>query len=313
MKTKAFETSIPAPLIDAVKNRKCILFVGSGLSVAAGYPTWKSLVAKLMETAAKAHPSREFGLKSYAKNGDLLTLAEFARSKLSQHDYVMFLKKIFNKPLPSQHVHRLIARTDYRAVVTTNYDQLIEATFTFERGAVPSTFTSASIQAMATAFWTPEAFVFKLHGDTNFPESLILTAQDYDRSILRLPHLRSFLQTVFINYTVFFVGYSLSDPDFQVLLKELTAIFRGYTPKHYALIPNSQEFTTEYLQKSMNIQAMVYDPKEGHAAIEKVLSELQKIAPFKKPKLYERPEASARMVVSEDTSGSKYGKRKSKR
>jgi hypothetical protein len=205
----------------------------------------------------------------------------------------------------------LIARTDYRAVVTTNYDQLIEATFTFERGAVPSTFTSASIQAMATAFWTPETFVFKLHGDTNFPESLILTAQDYDRSILRLPHLRSFLQTVFINYTVFFVGYSLSDPDFQVLLKELTAIFRGYTPKHYALIPNPQEFTAEYLQKSMNIQAMIYDPKDGHAVVEKVLSELQKLAPFKKPKLYAQPEAHAPTVVSEDRS--KYGKRKSKR
>jgi hypothetical protein len=166
---------------------------------------------------------------------------------------------------------------------------------------------------MATAFWTPDAFVFKLHGDTNFPESLILTAQDYDRSTLRLPHLRSFLQAVFINYTVFFVGYSLSDPDFQVLLKELTAIFRGYTPQHYALIPNPQEFTTEYLKKSMNIQAMIYDPKEGDAVVEKVLSELQKVAPFKKPKLYAQPEAPARMVVSEDTSRSKYGKRKSKR
>ena len=313
MKTKPTPTqnSIPAPLIEAVKNRKCILFAGSGLSVAAGYPTWKSLVAKLMDAAAKAHPSREFGLKSYAKNGDLLTLAEFARSKLGKHEYVTLLKKIFNKPLPSQHVHRLIARTDYRAVVTTNYDQLIEATFTFERGAVPSTFTSDSIGAMATAFWTPSAFVFELHGDPTFPESIILTAQDYDRSTLKTPHLRSFLQSVFINYTVFFVGYSLSDPDFQVLLKELTSIFRGYTPQHYALIPNPQEFTAEYLQKSMNIQAMVYDPKEGHAVVEKVLNELQKVAPFKKSKLYAQPEMHAPMVVSE--SRSKYGKRKTAR
>jgi len=313
MKTKTIQNSIPAPLIEAVKNRKCILFVGSGLSVAAGYPTWKSLVAKLMDAAARAHPSREFGLKSYARNGDLLTLAEFARSKLSRHEYVTFLKKIFNKPLPPQHIHRLMARTDYRAVITTNYDRLIEAAFASERVLPPNTFTSESIGAMATAFWTPEAFVFKLHGDTNFPESLILTAQDYDRSTLKTPHLRSFLQSVFINYTVFLVGYSLSDPDFQVLLKELTAIFRGYTPQHYALIPNPQEFTKEYLQKGMNIQAMVYDPKEGHAAVENVLSELQKIAPFKKPKLYEHSEALARMMVSEDTSRSKYGKRKSER
>ncbi|MGH7450221.1 MAG: SIR2 family NAD-dependent protein deacylase [bacterium] len=265
-----------------------------------------------MDAAARSQPRRDLGLKAYVKNGDLLTLAEFARSKLGKHEYVTLLKKIFDKPLPPQNVHKLIARTDYRAVVTTNYDRLIETTFTFERGTAPSTFTSDSIGAMATAFWTPDAFVFKLHGDTNFPESLILTAQDYDRSILRVPHLRSFLQSVFINYTVFFVGYSLSDPDFQVLLKELTAIFQGYTPQHYALIPNPQEFTTDYLQKSMNIQAMVYDPKDGHAIVEKVLNELQKVAPFKKPKFYAQSEAHAPMVVREDASGKKYGRRKTK-
>jgi len=304
---ESLQNFIPSPLIEAVKKRKCILFVGSGLSVAAGYPTWKSLVDKLMDAATRAQPRRDLGLKAYVKNGDLLTLAEFARSKLGKHEYVTLLKKVFDQPLPPQNVHRFIARTDYRAVVTTNYDRLIETTFTFERGTAPSTFTSDSIGAMATAFWTPDAFVFKLHGDTNFPESLILTAQDYDRSILRVPHLRSFLQAVFINYTVLFVGYSLSDPDFQVLLKELTAIFQGYTPQHYALIPNPQGFTTEYLQKSMNIQAMVYDPKDGHAAVEKVLSELQKVAPFKRPKLYAQPETTARMVVREDTEGKNYG------
>jgi len=307
MKSKPIQTSIPAPLLEAVKERKCILFAGSGLSVAAGYPTWKSLVAKLMDAAAKAHPSREFGLKSYARNGDLLTLTEFARSKLGRHEYSTLLNEIFDEPLPPQNVHRLIARTDYRAVITTNYDRLIEAVFASERVLPPKTFTSDSIGAMATAFWTPSAFVFELHGDPTFPESIILTAQDYDRSTLKTPHLRSFLQSVFINYTVFFVGYSLSDPDFQVLLKELTAIFRGYTPQHYALIPNPQEFTTEYLQKSMNIQAMVYDPKEGHAAVENVLSELQKVAPFKKPKLYKQPEAFTPMVMR-DAEGEKYGK-----
>lgn len=103
----------------------------------------------------------------------------------------------------------------------------------------------------------------------------------------------------------------MSDPDFQVLLKELTAIFRGYTPQHYALIPNPQEFTAEYLQKSMNIQAMVYDPKDGHAAVEKVLNELQKVAPFKKPKFYAQPEPTATMVGNE--SRSTYGKRKTRR
>lgn len=314
MKTQTIQNFIPAPLIEAVKKRKCILFVGSGLSVAAGYPNWKTLVDKLMNAAAKAYPDRELGLSSYAKKGDLLTLAEYARSKLGKHEYITLLNKIFDEPLSPQHIHRLVARTDYRAVITTNYDRLIETACTFERGASPKTFISDSIPSMATAFWTPSFFVFKLHGDTTSPESIILTTQDYDRLILKGPHLRSFLQSVFINYTVFFVGYSLSDPDFQVLLKELTAIFQGYTPQHYALIPNPQEFTAEHLKKSMNIQAIVYDPQDDHAEVEKVLSILQEAAPIKKPKLYKHSEAFTPMVVREDLpEAKKYGKRSSKR
>ncbi|MEK7727475.1 MAG: SIR2 family protein [candidate division KSB1 bacterium] len=276
------QNSIPTPLLDAAKKGKCILFVGSGLSVAAGLPNWKTLIAKLIDEVAKNFPEQVRDIKSYVKTGDLLTLAEFARSKLSAHEYATFLSRIFDQPIPPHRVHKLIARTAYRAIITTNYDRLLETAITFEKGRPPNAFTSDSISSLARALSSPDLFLFKLHGDTASPETIILTAQDYDRLTLRSLHVRSFLQSVFLNYTIFFVGYSLSDPDFQLVLKELTAIFQGYTPQHYALIPNQQEFTTEYLKKSMNIQAMIYEPQNGHAQVEKVLSILQKAAPLGK-------------------------------
>ncbi len=276
------QNSIPTPLLNAVKRGKCILFVGSGLSVVAGFPTWKTLIAKLIDEVAKSFPDQALDIKSYVKTGDLLTLAEFTRSKVGANEYASFLKRIFNQPLPPHRVHKLIARTAYRAIITTNYDRLLETAITFEKGQPPNTFTSDSVSSLATALSTPDLFLFKLHGDTTSPESIILTAQDYDRLTLRSLHVRSFLQSIFLNYTLFFVGYSLSDPDFQLVLKELTAIFQGYTPQHYALIPNQQEFTTEYLKKSMNIQAMIYEPQNGHAQVEKILSILQKAAPLRK-------------------------------
>ena len=97
------------------------------------------------------------------------------------------------------------------------------------RGWAPNSFTPEAISALAVALYNPEFFIFKVHGDIGSAESIVLTSQDYDRLILRSPHVRSFLQAVFLNYTVFFVGYSLRDQDFQLVLRELALVFEGYT------------------------------------------------------------------------------------
>jgi len=57
-------------------------------------------------------------------------------------------------------------------------------------------------------------------------------------------------------------GYSLTDPDFQLVLKELHLIFQGTTPPHYALLPDPHDFTSEHLMKAMNIQVIAYSSKE---------------------------------------------------
>lgn len=278
-------TQLPDQLLDAVRERKCILFVGSGLSQAAGYPSWNELVRKLMKEVERAFPDRDLGLKLYAKTGDLLTLAEFARSKLGAHRYASVLKEVFDAPLAPEKSHKIIARTDYRAIITTNYDRLLETALTFQRRLPPSVFTSNLVPALATALYDETFFIFKLHGDLFAPDTIVLTSQDYDRLIFRSPHVRSFLQAVFLSYTLFFVGYSLSDPDFQLALKELTTIFQGYTSTHYALLPNAQEFANEHLMKQMNVHAISYVPDERHTEVVKVLGLLQRIAPYERERV----------------------------
>jgi len=92
-----------------------------------------------------------------------------------------------------------VARTDCRGVITTNYDRLLETAMTLQRQWTPNSFTSENISTMATALYNPELFLFKLHGDIDAADSIVLTARDYDRLILRSPHVRSFLQAVFLN------------------------------------------------------------------------------------------------------------------
>ena len=173
--------------------------------------------------------------------------------------------------------------TDYRGLITTNFDRLLETATTQFRQWAPITFTVDSLWSMAGALYNPEFFIFKLHGDLASPESIIMTSRDYDRLILRSPHARSFLQAVFLNYTVLFIGYSLGDPDFQLILSELTLIFQNYIPTHFALLPEPAEFTVDHLLTRMNIQTLPYSTKDEHKQALEVLQILQKDAPYTIP------------------------------
>ncbi len=270
---------IPQKLIDSVRARKCILFVGSGLSALAGYPSWSQLIDRLVETAKRSPNARLDGLETMEARRDYLMLAEFARTTLGPGDYVQLLKEEFDRPVPPTPVHRLIAETDYRGMITTNYDRLLEHTVSQVRHWPAVTFTTSGVEAMAEALFNPGLFIYKLHGDITLPMSIVLSTRDYDRMILRNPHVRSFLFGAFLNHTLLFVGYSLSDPDFNLLLRELTLMFENYVPRHFALLPNTGAFEREHLLARLNIHTIPYDPADGHAEAAEVLRRLRDLAP----------------------------------
>jgi hypothetical protein len=271
---------IPPRLAQAVRSRKCILFVGSGLSCAAGYPSWGEMVLRLVDEARQIPGAKVQGLEELVEKKDWFSLAEFARTTLTPFDYGEVLKEMFGETGRPSRAHELIARTDFRGIITTNFDRLLEIHITRVRNSMPSIFTTRGIDAMAVALFTPGLFIYKMHGDMLEPHSIVLTASDYDEMILFSPHTRSFLHGAMLNYTLLFVGYSLSDPDFQLVLRELSLMFQNRVPKHYALVPNCGDFAKEHLLRRLNVQAIAYDPAGGHREAVDVLEELQAIASF---------------------------------
>jgi hypothetical protein len=272
--------NLPDPVLEATKSGKCVLFVGSGLSGLAGYPTWGELVMALVEEAKKAPQANTQGLEKLIEENNLLLLAEFARSTLGVSQFAQILRKKLSSPAKPSDAHRAIAKTKYRGFITTNYDRLLETTLTLERGWAENPITPESVSSLGSALYEPSLFIFKLHGDIAAPESIILTSRDYDRLIMRNPHVRSFLQAIFLTYTLLFVGYGLRDPDFNLILRELNVIFEGYTPTHYALLSDVPGFASHHLVHDMSIQTVVYDPHDNHQEVVEALQHLQKIAPY---------------------------------
>jgi hypothetical protein len=100
-------------------------------------------------------------------------------------------------------------------VVTTNWDLLIEGIFPEYR---------VFIGQDELLFSDPQGVgeVYKIHGCATKPQSLVLTADDYERFNDRNPYLAAKLLSVFVEHPVIFLGYSLADANVKAVLTSIS-------------------------------------------------------------------------------------------
>jgi hypothetical protein len=211
---------------------------------------------------------------------DLMAAASALRAKMGDDKYRQFLKEVFLRPyLESTEVHQTLARLPFVAVGTTNYDYLIEEGY---KKVHPSesfkVFTHVDHEQLGTALNAKRYFVLKAHGTAERPETIILDSKDYSDLFFKSEGYRTFLRAMFLQRTVLFLGFSMTDPELLFLLKELRAIFDGHTPTHYALmdVSNTTQTEQEQFEENYGVKIIPYIPSAAdHPEVESFLIELK--------------------------------------
>jgi hypothetical protein len=123
VKRRKSTIELPASLIEAVKSRRVVPFIGAGASKesrnAAGETPPDAL--QLRDTLAQQFFGKEM------KNRDLMAVSEMA-IRVSGGRSLVFeaVKAAFDGFAPSE-AHRLLSAFSWRAMATTNFDLLLEA------------------------------------------------------------------------------------------------------------------------------------------------------------------------------------------
>ncbi|MCP4545428.1 MAG: hypothetical protein GY835_03040 [bacterium] len=271
-------TNLPAGLLDAVAKRACVAFVGSGFSVPAGMPTWKQLLGELIQEGERQsviEAATGEQLRSMLADNRLLEVAEHTRIQLGAHHFGQVLRRKFAISAEPTRNHKLLVDTPYRAIMTTNYDKLIETAYTLRWRSTPRTITWSEPGSLGSVLYDEDFFVFKLHGDVDNSESIILTRRDYDEIMFRNAHVRTLLQAILLTNTIVFIGYSLQDPDFDMVMAEVSLLYRGTTPLSYALLPSNGGVLKEQYKERMNIQVIPYDPRDNHVEVTQTLETIR--------------------------------------
>jgi hypothetical protein len=208
-------------LIDAIKNRRVILFAGAGLSALLKLPTWDELMAYLAHELG-------FAREIFQQSANNMVLAEYySLVKGPVGPLRGWMDREWHKnpeQIKESKAHQLITKLNFPMVYTTNYDRWIE--IAFEKAGVP--FTKISNVGDIQKIKAGDTQIIKFHGDLDDDESIVLTESQYFARLNFEHPLDIKLRGDTLDRGVLFVGYGLGDINIRYLWFRLKEIWDAY-------------------------------------------------------------------------------------
>lgn len=270
----------PGHLVGRIAEGAWALFLGSGVAATctngAGDhpPTWPALLRSLCDLIG-SESLKETGLELIHRH-EYLSAADHIRYSLAQehklNDYQSTLKAAVTGPpgdayRPSP-LYEALLSLEPEVVFTTNYDKVFETASS--NGYASHSFESRTLGADLRR---GDAVLVKLHGSTDSISEVVLTRTDFARVMKAGGDVYEMLRSFTLTSTLLFVGYSLDDPDIQLVMQ---AVGRGrLDPEaHFMLAPEpSTASRIPVFRESYGVTVLTY-PAGEHDRVEEAIREL---------------------------------------
>lgn len=213
----------------SIKENSLILFVGAGISANSNLPTWGELIQSL---------KKELNLPE-EKTKDPLRVAQYYYDTFGKNQYTKKIEEVFFSKGTSKpnELHTLIEKIAPKHIITTNYDSLLEDQF--ENGLLKYNVVAEDKDIPYTS---SERYLIKMHGDFS-KKNIVLKEDDYLDYALNFPMVSTLIQSLIMNHTLLFVGYSLGDSTFNSIFRLIQNTFKldakfayFYTPEEPSMI-----------------------------------------------------------------------------
>jgi len=232
-----------ADLKDNLNKGNVITFVGAGLSIGASLPGWYQLISALAQRIGYELPPAQ-----WATGEALIDAAQAYINEQGLHSLVMFLKdKLDTTGKPPTAAHQALARLPISLVLTANYDDLLERAYRDAGKRVHIVVRDSDIPFMRRE---PDAVnIVKLYGDLDQPDTIVLARQQYEAFFLQRPQMIKLLETELGRSDVLYLGWSHSDPPFNLVFGELLNRFGEFMRAGYAVMFDLPEARRKELER----------------------------------------------------------------
>jgi hypothetical protein len=253
-------------LLPEINEGRCILFLGSGSTVACESPWGGGTTGKELAEAIVKKLEGTF-------SASLEEASEFLETKPPRHRSGLdeFIRERLRDLRPTTG-HLLLTMFPWRAIVTTNFNQAIEKGYEVarERGLTTRellpVLTDQDLAKLShvvdgrTPLFKPHGCISAL-GRSDTP--LVLTPRDYYLSITKRRAMYDYIKQLAERFCTLFVGYSLTDYNFNNIYYELRGTLQDYVMQSYTVFPvdkqKADHINRVYAQRNITLIDDTFD------------------------------------------------------
>lgn len=204
-------------LAEKARTGKLVPFMGAGVSVSAGGPTWQQLIRTLAVEVDLSESDAEslFDSKRHALEQAAYLQERFRQrnSKLADGGFNEAVAKAVRLDRYGL-APALLASLRTEQAITLNYDSLFELACSDandERTVIPDDGSESA----------SDKWLLKLHGSVRRPKSIVLTRDDYLGYSANREALSAIVKANLITHHLLFVGFGLADDHFHQIIHDV--------------------------------------------------------------------------------------------
>ncbi|PET96229.1 SIR2 family protein [Bacillus cereus] len=238
----------PPNLVREIASKRAIFFIGSGISAnsqsqnpqtSLSKPlTWGKFIKGVRSLVDEKNPALIY-IDNMITNKDYLKALQAIKNHCDSGRYAEYLTKNFDEPYfaPSQ-IHEYIKDINCKIVITTNFDKIYEQSCGTHGYTVVNYYDP--ISKMVSNIRSAQNLIIKAHGTIDDVNNIIFTENEFFKARRKCPDFYNILQSLFLTNTVVFLGYSLNDPDINLLL-EIANRTKVESNPHYVFMPKGND------------------------------------------------------------------------
>lgn len=256
-----------------------MLFLGAGVSASAvtakgtRIAGWEEFLTDCTAGVPEPIKGQILGL---IKSKDYLLSCELLQSHHGER-WVDLISAEFGQKAEPSSLHRALLDLRQRVILTTNFDKLIEnAWSSADNGGThfPTTISTIDRNIFRILKDHEGNYILKIHGSVDNPNSLIFSRSEYIKMAFGNENYNDFIESLLLNYTFVFVGFSMDDPAITSLMEMYSLRYPNSRP-HYIFSPNGIPDNIVAIYKSMRkLVVLQYDPADHHAKLPELIIEL---------------------------------------
>jgi hypothetical protein len=212
-----------------VDARTATVFVGAGLSIPAGYPSWSDLLEPLR---------LKLGIEPI---DDLPQLAQYYEDDIEDgkvHIQSLVAENFADDDRQPTLAHQLLSQLPIDEFWTTNYDTLLERAIGAAAVIIEDSQLAAPIDPGLRR-------VYKMHGSVTKPESVVLTRDDYDRYPDQRTRFWHLLRAQVLTTNFLFLGFGFSDPNLELVFKLVRLRTADIPREHFTIMKRPVDHESE--------------------------------------------------------------------